>query len=445
MTAKLPNLLEFLQLAGVNAVGVPGWQDRRSSDKGFEPVGYMNHHTAGTNSLKYVTDRALVQFHTAKNGVVSVVSQGRTGHPGKGSNLVLQEVREARAQGPDAYPRRLKDDAYGYRWFWGNEVENKGDGTDPYPDAQVESLMMLAAAIFVLQGWQNEPGRMVDHREWTRRKIDMNLRTIGGRDKRQLLPVYIAKVEANLAAWQNPDRSVVNPPEPSPVKVPGHRWRFDRVLGKGDRGDDVRELQRTLAVTGNDPGPADGVFGPKTEAAVRALQRTLNVMDDGLWGPASAAALERLFAWLDAEAKRKEAELAKAEAEAAQEIEQATPPPAQPAPEQVPSQPDEIQRWRNEAAAANARAKEAEAEQAEIEAELADVRAELVDARNRLEEAQVARANAEARMAEMEAAPNPDPKTEGRRENEPALARVGSALIELVRLVTPFLTPTEKS
>ena len=73
------------------------------------------------------------------------------------------------------------------------------------------------------------------------------------------------------------------------------------------------------------------------------------------------------------------------------------------------------------------------------------VRAELVDARNRLEEAQVARANAEARMAEMEAAPNPDPKTEGRRENEPALARVGSALIELVRLVTPFLTPTEKS
>lgn len=30
----------------MNIVAVPGWEDRRSSDYGFEPIGYRNHHTA---------------------------------------------------------------------------------------------------------------------------------------------------------------------------------------------------------------------------------------------------------------------------------------------------------------------------------------------------------------------------------------------------------------
>jgi peptidoglycan hydrolase-like protein with peptidoglycan-binding domain len=41
-----------------------------------------------------------------------------------------------------------------------------------------------------------------------------------------------------------------------------------------------------------DPGSADGNFGPRTEAAVKAMQAALGVSADGLYGPKSAAALD---------------------------------------------------------------------------------------------------------------------------------------------------------
>jgi peptidoglycan hydrolase-like protein with peptidoglycan-binding domain len=46
---------------------------------------------------------------------------------------------------------------------------------------------------------------------------------------------------------------------------------------------------------GPDPGPIDGIFGPKTEAAVRAYQTDQGVESDGIvgdrtwWVPAGAA------------------------------------------------------------------------------------------------------------------------------------------------------------
>lgn len=40
----------------------------------------------------------------------------------------------------------------------------------------------------------------------------------------------------------------------------------------GARGKEVCQIQNSLAVAGFDPGPVDGVYGPKTEAAVRLFQ-----------------------------------------------------------------------------------------------------------------------------------------------------------------------------
>ncbi len=39
------------------------------------------------------------------------------------------------------------------------------------------------------------------------------------------------------------------------------------TLRRGDRGPAVRELQLLLSFTGHDPGPIDGIFGPRTRAA----------------------------------------------------------------------------------------------------------------------------------------------------------------------------------
>jgi cell wall-associated NlpC family hydrolase len=65
-----------------------------------------------------------------------------------------------------------------------------------------------------------------------------------------------------------------------------------RLLRQGSRGEDVRWVQRRLQVHGIDPGPADGVFGPRTDAAVRAFQRAKGLQVDGIVGPHTTKALQ---------------------------------------------------------------------------------------------------------------------------------------------------------
>lgn len=45
------------------------------------------------------------------------------------------------------------------------------------------------------------------------------------------------------------------------------------VLAKGSRGLHVQALQGSLISLGVSPGAVDGVFGPKTEAAVKRFQK----------------------------------------------------------------------------------------------------------------------------------------------------------------------------
>jgi hypothetical protein len=63
------------------------------------------------------------------------------------------------------------------------------------------------------------------------------------------------------------------------------------VLSPGDRGPAVVELQRRLSTAGCDPGPADGRFGPRTEAAVRAFQAARGLAVDATVGPLTWTAL----------------------------------------------------------------------------------------------------------------------------------------------------------
>jgi putative chitinase len=56
-------------------------------------------------------------------------------------------------------------------------------------------------------------------------------------------------------------------------------------------GKDVATLQRRLAALGFPPGAIDGDFGPGTEAAVIAFQRSEHLVADGVVGPNTARAL----------------------------------------------------------------------------------------------------------------------------------------------------------
>jgi N-acetylmuramoyl-L-alanine amidase len=60
------------------------------------------------------------------------------------------------------------------------------------------------------------------------------------------------------------------------------------------RGDDVAELQRGLALLGFDCGRIDGIFGPDTERALVDFQRNSGLVTDGICGLATLKVLTRL-------------------------------------------------------------------------------------------------------------------------------------------------------
>ncbi|HEX2089643.1 MAG TPA: N-acetylmuramoyl-L-alanine amidase [Actinomycetota bacterium] len=61
-----------------------------------------------------------------------------------------------------------------------------------------------------------------------------------------------------------------------------------------DRGDDVRALQAALNVLGFDVGREDGIFGQRTDRAVREFQRNVGLPPDGIVGSTTIEAVARL-------------------------------------------------------------------------------------------------------------------------------------------------------
>ncbi len=80
--------------------------------------------------------------------------------------------------------------------------------------------------------------------------------------------------------------------------VASQRRLGDRLLGflpgSPYKGDDVRELQERLLEMGFDGGRADGIFGSRTDGALKAFQRQIGLRSDGWCGPQTKRALDQL-------------------------------------------------------------------------------------------------------------------------------------------------------
>lgn len=102
-----------------------------------------------------------------------------------------------------------------------------------------------------------------------------------------LAPDQLAKAKAAVAAWHA--KSPL--PEANGVTAPNGGWDDAEGITEADRTGLVKKIQSLLAEKGFDPGPADGVEGPKTHDAVKAFQRNLGVAETGKIDPTLVATL----------------------------------------------------------------------------------------------------------------------------------------------------------
>lgn len=265
----MPHTLTWLAVelrnAGLKVAAVDGWENRGSGDVG-EIRGVICHHTAGPRqgnmpSLKTIVHGRpdlpgpLAQLGLGRDGTFYVIAAGRCNHAGKGTwNGTLG----------------------GNTHFIGIEAENTGRADDfPWPAVQLDAYQRGVAAI--LKHLKLDAVCCAGHREYALpagRKPDPSLDMVAFRFSLSELLGDAAPVPVLIPAAElpQPDGGAGRP-----------------TLRRGATGELVTALQARLKIE-----QSGGTFGPKTEAAVRAFQRDHGMVPDGIVGPKTWAALDRL-------------------------------------------------------------------------------------------------------------------------------------------------------
>jgi peptidoglycan hydrolase-like protein with peptidoglycan-binding domain len=263
MAFSLTWLPDVLTAAGLKVAPVEGWKTRGRGEMG-KVQGVICHHTAGSRNgnmpslgllIKGRSDLPgpLSQLGLGRDGTFYVIAAGRCNHAGKGS---WQGITTGNSN------------------FIGIEAENTGSMKDfPWPSVQMDAYCRGVAAI--LNHVQKSAAFCCGHREYALPK--------GRKDD----PLF------DMGAFRDSVAAILNGTGPAaplipttePAKPDGTRGRPTLRRG-GTQAEFIKQLQRLLGME-----PA-GIFGPKTEAAVRAFQREHGMVPDGIVGPKTWAALD---------------------------------------------------------------------------------------------------------------------------------------------------------
>lgn len=266
MPFSLTWMPDVLKEAGLKVSLMPGWENRGLGDVG-NIVGVICHHTGvrnpgqlnmpTLNSLRNgrkaeprlaALPGPLAQLGLGRDGTYFVIAAGRAAHAGKG----------------------IFKGASGNLRFIGIEAENGGTANDLWPQIQLEAYQRGVAAILKHLG--KDTSFCCGHKEYAPgRKDDPSLN--------------MNKFRESVAAFMS--GAVPSPPpipavEPAPPAGTAARPTLRRLM----KGDLVKQVQAKIGV------PADGTFGPKTEAVLRAFQRSKGLVPDGIVGPKTWVALD---------------------------------------------------------------------------------------------------------------------------------------------------------
>ena len=256
MVFSLLWLPAVLRDAGLKVAPVDGWESRGRGEMG-ELAGVMCHHTATTApgnmpSLRTLIDGRpdlagpLSQLGLGRDGTFYVVAAGRCNHAGVGTWAGVSTGNSS---------------------FIGIEAENDGVG-EPWPLVQMDAYARGVAAILAHLGFGADA--CAGHKEYalpTGRKDDPSF-----------------DMDAFRSTVAGLMTGAVAPLPPIPAAEPDGAQR--PTLRRGSVGADVKTLQQKLGID------ADGFFGPNTESAVRAFQRSRQLVPDGIVGPKTWAALD---------------------------------------------------------------------------------------------------------------------------------------------------------
>lgn len=253
MAFSLTWLPEVLRGAGLKVAEQPGWLDRGHGD--IIPAGIKGvicHHTVGpptgnmpslgglTRGVRQKSGKflkgPLAQLGLGRDGTFYVIAAGLAHHAGDG----------------------IWRGFGGNRRFIGIEAENSGAVDDRWPEVQVDAYQRGVAAILRRIG--ADESMCCGHKEYApvRKPVDPRFDMVDFRARvRQIL------------AGTGPVRPLI------PAVDGGGR----PTLRRGARGEPVKVVQRKVGAGD------DGIFGPGTEARVRAFQGARGLVSDGIVGP----------------------------------------------------------------------------------------------------------------------------------------------------------------
>jgi peptidoglycan L-alanyl-D-glutamate endopeptidase CwlK len=239
--------------------------------------------TASENRLKKVHP----ELASRVREVAAALAQG-------GINIeVVQGLRTIAEQDALFAQGRTKPGLVVTRARGGQSNHNYGLAVDVVPFTNGQPQWNAPNSVWVAIGAEGGKQGLEWGGSW-KKFIDKPHLQLGGLTIKQCLALY--KKGGLEAVWAEASRllggakptstpSPTAPPKPQPPPA-------ERMLVRGDRGEDVRLVQtRLAALKFLDSKGVDGVYGPGTEEAVRKFQASKKLKADGKVGPKTRVAL----------------------------------------------------------------------------------------------------------------------------------------------------------